>query len=238
MRIKVIGYGDSTFQTKVGYKINPSKVSNERNNVFIRGIHNAAGNKPLIIIDGKKSKKLINDLNPDDIKSVTVLKGEQAIKKFGNKAKNGVVLISTKEKTDAKIVIRGIHANDGTKPLIIIDDKESKKTLKDLKPDGIKSVTVLKGEQAIKSHGDKGKNGVVVISTKERKDTKIVIRGIHTNDGTKPLIIIDGKESKKTIKDLCPDDIKSVTVLKGEQAIKRYGDKGKNGVIEITTKQN
>jgi hypothetical protein len=28
-----------------------------------------------------------------------------------------------------------------------------------------------------------------------------------------------------------------VSVLKGENAIKKYGEKGKNGVIEITTKK-
>ena len=54
----------------------------------------------------------------------------------------------------------------------------------------------------------------------------------------KPLIIIDGKETKDKIEDLDPDDIKSMSVLKDDSAIKKYGEKGKNGVIEITTKKN
>jgi TonB-dependent SusC/RagA subfamily outer membrane receptor len=29
-----------------------------------------------------------------------------------------------------------------------------------------------------------------------------------------------------------------MNVLKGEEATKKYGEKGKNGVIEITTKKN
>ena len=38
-------------------------------------------------------------------------------------------------------------------------------------------------------------------------------------------------------KDLNPNEIESINVLKGEAAIKKYGDKGKDGVIEITTKK-
>ena len=56
----------------------------------------------------------------------------------------------------------------------------------------------------------------------------------------KALFIIDGKEIEGDLKDdlkgLDPNDIKNVTVLKGEQAIKKYKDKGKNGVIIIETK--
>jgi TonB-dependent SusC/RagA subfamily outer membrane receptor len=33
-----------------------------------------------------------------------------------------------------------------------------------------------------------------------------------------------------------PDKIKSVNVLKDETAVKKYGEEGKNGVIEISTK--
>lgn len=37
--------------------------------------------------------------------------------------------------------------------------------------------------------------------------------------------------------EMSPSDIKSVTVLKDGTAAKKYGEKGKNGVIEITTKK-
>ena len=58
----------------------------------------------------------------------------------------------------------------------------------------------------------------------------------ETND---PLIIIDGKEASKTDLDqLDPNTIDSVSVLKSEKAIEKYGEKGKNGVIEVVTKKN
>ena len=50
--------------------------------------------------------------------------------------------------------------------------------------------------------------------------------------------IIDGKESnEKEMKKLDPEDIESLTVIKDEKANTKYGKKGKNGVIEITTKK-
>ena len=41
-----------------------------------------------------------------------------------------------------------------------------------------------------------------------------------------------------SMKDVDPNTIKSINVLKGENAVKKYGDKGKNGVVEITSKKN
>ena len=53
------------------------------------------------------------------------------------------------------------------------------------------------------------------------------------------LYIIDGKEmASGSMNDVDPNTIKSINVLKGENALKKYGEKGKNGVIEITTKKN
>jgi outer membrane receptor for ferrienterochelin and colicin len=39
------------------------------------------------------------------------------------------------------------------------------------------------------------------------------------------------------MKDLDPSDFESINVLKGNSAIKKHGEKAKNGVIEIITKK-
>jgi len=53
------------------------------------------------------------------------------------------------------------------------------------------------------------------------------------------LIIVDGREIKKSEMDkINPTDIKSVTVLKDKKATDKYGEKGKNGVIEIELKKS
>lgn len=55
---------------------------------------------------------------------------------------------------------------------------------------------------------------------------------------TLPLFVIDGvtKERNYTIQNLKPDNIASITVLKDEKALEKYGQAGEFGVIEITTK--
>jgi TonB family protein len=60
---------------------------------------------------------------------------------------------------------------------------------------------------------------------------------ILNDNGIPPYVVIDGKESKVDLKDIEPNSIESVSVLKGEAAIKKYGDKGNNGVLEITMKK-
>ena len=54
--------------------------------------------KPLIVIDGVITSEInLNDLNPNKIKSMNVLKGEKATSKYAEKGANGVVEITTKK---------------------------------------------------------------------------------------------------------------------------------------------
>jgi TonB family protein len=59
------------------------------------------------------------------------------------------------------------------------------------------------------------------------------------NSGLEPLIVIDGVilAPGTPMPDLDPDDIESVEVIKGDAAARLYGDRGANGVIQITTKE-
>ena len=53
-----------------------------------------------------------------------------------------------------------------------------------------------------------------------------------------PIYILDGKEiDRLTLDKMDKDRIQSITVLKDQTAITKYGDKGKKGVIEITSKK-
>ncbi|MCB0375107.1 MAG: TonB-dependent receptor plug domain-containing protein, partial [Sinomicrobium sp.] len=56
---------------------------------------------PLVLIDGKEStKKQAEAMDPETIEKIEVLKGESATEKYGKKAKDGVVLITTNKKED------------------------------------------------------------------------------------------------------------------------------------------
>ena len=100
---------------------------------------------------------------------------------------------------------------------------------------------MLKTEKGTAKYNYKDKHGIIVIHTQEASTAP---------DDDNPLILINGHEVKipadiKTIDNasiakllnLNEDDIESITVLKDGAATAIYGDKGKNGVIEIKLKE-
>ena len=51
----------------------------------------------LIILNGKEiTRKELEEIDPDQIKSIFTLKGEKAIEKYGKRAEDGAIVISTK----------------------------------------------------------------------------------------------------------------------------------------------
>lgn len=62
----------------------------------------------LIILDGKEYNKGLNTIDPESIKTMSVLKGKSGESLYGSKAKNGVVVIGT------KIVVTGKRSTSKT----------------------------------------------------------------------------------------------------------------------------
>ena len=61
---------------------------------------------------------------------------------------------------------------------------------------------------------------------------------VKSPDLPKPLYFINGKQTNEAVvNELDPNTIESINVLKGEKAIEKYGESGKNGVIEINMKK-
>lgn len=54
---------------------------------------------PLVVVDGKVFESNLNDIKPETIESVKILKKEEAVKIYGEEAaKNGVIVITLKKK--------------------------------------------------------------------------------------------------------------------------------------------
>ena len=68
------------------------------------------------------------------------------------------------------------------------------------------------------------------------QQASIEIRGVNNFRGTAPLYVIDGLLTNET-RDLNPNDVESIQVLKDAGAAALYGSRGANGVIVITTKK-
>ena len=72
--------------------------------IRIRGIGTVNGSsKPLYVIDGVPFGGNISDLNPQDIESMSVLKDAASAALYGNRASNGVILITTKKGKQGKL---------------------------------------------------------------------------------------------------------------------------------------
>jgi TonB-linked SusC/RagA family outer membrane protein len=74
--------------------------------IRIRGFGTVNGSSdPLYVIDGVPFGGNISDINPNDIESMSVLKDAASCALYGNRASNGVILITTKRGTSEKLNI-------------------------------------------------------------------------------------------------------------------------------------
>ncbi len=84
--------------------------------IRIRGVNGLSSSDPLFVVDGTPISNanfsasaegsdfgnLAADINPDDVETISVLKGPSATALYGNRAKNGVVLITMKKGSKSK----------------------------------------------------------------------------------------------------------------------------------------
>ncbi|MBQ9713516.1 MAG: SusC/RagA family TonB-linked outer membrane protein, partial [Bacteroidales bacterium] len=82
----------SSGQPGRGYKVN------------IRGIGTIGDSEPLYVIDGVAGGD-INALNPNDIESIDILKDAASAAIYGARAANGVVLITTRQGKEGRVVV-------------------------------------------------------------------------------------------------------------------------------------
>ncbi len=142
----------------------------------------------LVIIDGKESTKAeMEKINPDKIASIDVLKDKASAEKYGEKGKDGVILIKLKtdDQSTASQTVKvqtnsplkfGNTDGTGNQPIIVIDGIVSPDTkMEDINPETIHSVNVLKGESTVAKYGEKGKNGVIEITTKKASDVFFIV---------------------------------------------------------------
>ena len=82
----------------------------------------------------------------------------------------------------------------------------------------------LSGVLTIQQTGEPGAN-----------QAEIIIRGLSSWNSSAPLALVDGVE--RDFKDLDPNEISTISVLKDASATAVFGARGANGVIIVTTKR-
>jgi len=80
-----------------GVQTSSSGAAGAGTNIRIRGISSFTSNDPLIIVDGvPQLNNFLNNINPNDIASVQILKDASSASIYGTRALNGVIIITTK----------------------------------------------------------------------------------------------------------------------------------------------
>ncbi|WP_372757426.1 SusC/RagA family TonB-linked outer membrane protein [Mariniflexile sp.] len=111
-----------------GINIGTQNQVGQTPSIIIRGQNSINGdNDPLIVLDGVVFLGSINDVNPNDIASIDILKDASAAVVYGSRASNGVILVNTKKGKTSKPVIK-ISSSTGfntwqNKPNLLSRDK-------------------------------------------------------------------------------------------------------------------
>ncbi|WP_452597985.1 hypothetical protein [Pontimicrobium sp. MEBiC01747] len=168
------------FNTDISPNNYKLKKNTNTNSVYVYTSKDNNENVEVIFKEKNKSSKVkegntfvySNENNDNNNEDIIIVKKENIV--------NGTKVINTwkqdKNKEDENIII-DLNQDDNKvifntvknlkDPIYIKDGKEiTKEELSSIIPKTIKSVNILKGESAIKLHGEKAKNGVIIIKTK------------------------------------------------------------------------
>ena len=185
----------------------------------------------------KMSDKVIVEIDDDELHE-------------GKHKKHKVIRINSKDGENVQTWVEGgdgetkevrIEIKDGEKVIMIDGEEVSEEELKilesDVKGKKIKIKKMKKGE---------GANVFIMKDSDDDYDVEVIEEKsggfffVDTDKDRQPLFIVDGKEMERSDfqEALKPDQIATINVLKGESAMKKYGEKGKDGVVEVTTKKS
>jgi len=222
----ITGISFTSFQAEA--KIDKVVVNlNETELPFITKPMKSPKNAEKISAVGIKKSKIINrkskQANFNDELDIVKIKNDDFAGKF-----TGITI----EKSN-----NSITAQQNKKPLIIVDGNKMPKTynFSVIDPNKVQAMHILKDSMAVEQYGADGRDGVILITTKEKTGKgSFVIKSPK-----EPMYVIDGEEISKTELDaVSPNDIEKINVLKGADATALYGKDGNNGVVLITSKKH
>ena len=226
-------------------------VENNDNKVMILKWNNEdAGTEQnkIMIINGKAT---ISDLKPGDIESIRLIRKDGlTIERDAKNSKGelkearveGHYFQEDADKNNDLMIITTKSKNGNSKKIFMVDpsDKSDNKKLfivdQNSKGDIENAVKRIKGIKGIKAMD------ITVSDFREiQADTIVFERKTNWNKvkiNDQVVYMLDGKKvDSSTFKNIKPDDIQSITVLKGESAQRKYSDLEGNDVIEIILKK-
>ncbi|MGE5943249.1 MAG: YfbK domain-containing protein [Flavobacteriales bacterium] len=210
--------------TTINVALNPSISAMEEVVVVGYGISNRRPYTPSASQIKRQKQKAYHNQLAGQIQSTPItetLAGKAA----------GVQITNQNNSNNARVILRGqasLYKN--LKPLIVVDGiVRPNDDLYGINPNNIQNINVLKDASAAAIYGNRGANGVIIISTKNNS----------TEIKEEPLYIVDGvpikKENNYVIRNLSETDIDSKIAYDKSEAKKKFGQIAKNGCMVITT---
>jgi TonB family protein len=133
---------------------------------------------PVIIYAGLEiNQEQMAKIDPSKIDRIEILKGDQAVALYGERANDGVIKIIPKLEaaTEKPIIPTGKVAINpqelkGLPHIVINQKKASRNDMERLRSNEITSVYVLQGNAATQKYGDKASDGAIEITTRTKSD--------------------------------------------------------------------
>jgi TonB family protein len=213
--------------------------------------------KPLVVIDGVISTKGVEEIDPATIASMSVIKDNQATVKYGEKGKDGVIEITTKGKSTTAVTtqtpainqktVKGIVSDENGQPLERVNimstgnpgnassattGKDGRLELNGVQPDA-SLLFYCQGYKGLTLKADFTQE----MSVKMEKDPDYKAPSAQRQG---PLVVIDGVITDKNYFEAPKELGYNLGIVKnifGKKATDKYGEKGANGVMELTTRK-
>lgn len=175
-----------------------------------------------ITVDGKEvTTQILQSLRPQNIGNINFMTAAVATKRFGSKAKNGALLVTTKIPSYSYVTdhvnavtfntavktqvpdVKGIAGsqtadviylsppNDVTKTLTVVNGNVVNYRADQLNPNEIKTVNVIGKEAATSLYGPKGEHGAILITTKDGNVLKFTGKGALTSSNNHRIMIVN-----------------------------------------------
>lgn len=200
---------------ETAYVFPEDKVTKEKPGIRIRGVKSSSGKEPLVLVDGRET--VLDSIKTEQIKTITVLKDSTVVAVYGEKGRNGVILVEMKKDTEPAsmyLEVKKAKVVSGKSGTVIVSDSVGT------------VVTAGKPEEVtVVGYGMKSKEGNVVR-----------LRGQRRSDSRTVVYLVDGVRVPE-IESLDPNRIESISVLKDASVPAEYLAEGCTGVIAITTKR-
>lgn len=154
---------------------------------------------------------------------------------------NHYVLDEKKEfKGNESIILRGVGTINGNiEPLFVIDGVPvDEAAFRTVNQQDITSINVLKDAAATSIYGNRGSNGVIVITTNRKTEVNKaeLKREVKFHKKDAPLILLNGEVSKRSkMREMDSNSIESIYIVDDETATRLYGKDARNGVLIVKT---